>query len=64
MNIIKIADRSIEINKNLRVELYEILRIAEGLTKSDRERLVPKIKAALEASEDMPTGYDVNAALS
>lgn len=64
MTIIEIADRSIEINRNLRVALYEILGLAEGLAKSDRERLVPKIKAALEESKDMPTGYDMNAAVA
>jgi hypothetical protein len=62
MTIVEIADRSIEINRNLRVALYEILALAEGLSKVDRERLAPKIKAALEASADMPTGDDVNSA--
>jgi hypothetical protein len=64
MTIVEIADRSIEINRNLRVAVYEILALTEGLAESDRKRLVPKIKAALEASKDMPTGYDVNAAVS
>ena len=62
MTMEEIADNSIEINRNMRVDLYEILAMAEGLGKLDRDRLVPKIKAALDSSSAMPTAYDVIAA--
>lgn len=62
MTLEEIASHGAKINRNLRVAFYEILEIAEGLGEVDRRRLVPMIKAALEASKDMPTGYDVNAA--
>jgi hypothetical protein len=57
-----IADRSIEINRNMRVALHELLAMTKGLGETDRRRLVPKIEAALNASKDMPTAYDVIAA--
>ena len=62
MTMEEIASNSIEINRNMRVDLHEILEMAEGLGKLDRDRLVPKIKAALERSKAMPTAYDVIAA--
>lgn len=62
MTMEEIADRSIEINRGLRIALDELLGIAEGLGSADRGFIVPKIKAALEASKNMPTAYDVTAA--
>lgn len=62
MTMEEVASNSIEINRNIRVDLHEILAVAEGLGKLDRDRLVPMIKTALDRSKDMPTAYDVIAA--
>lgn len=62
MTMEEIADRSIEINRNLRIALDELLGIAEGLGTADRSFIVPKIKAALDASKNMPTAHDIVAA--
>jgi len=62
MTMEDIADRSIEINRNLRIALHELLGIAEGLGDMNRTLLVPKIRDALKASETMPVPHDIVAA--
>jgi hypothetical protein len=59
MTMEEIASNSIVINRNLRIALHELLDMAEGAGSVHRGLMVPKIKAALEASEAMPTAHDV-----
>lgn len=63
MTLEEIADRSTEINRNMRIALHELLEIAEGSAQTTRDIMVPKIKDALEKSKDMPTAFDVVNAL-